>query len=245
MTYIDSISMLKLHHGWGGNFLQRSKVKHSCNELIKNHENLINLIKKLIQEIEIQLDKWEHLQEENCKIDDNEDIKILRTLVSFLKVNGRLTLISLDISTAYKFIISSTSDYEYRFFARRIYTLLYETRNGLIKHVGKITPLLTDIIDQQSLTIYKREHSEFSKFLNQYNEELKYIRNTNEAHKGEEFEAQVYSIEQLSVVDSFNLIQEGSILLANMNSAFSLIMASLSTALHEISQRNISLLRDN
>ena len=139
-------------------------------------------------------------------------------------MNGRLALFELDMNTAYKHIFKVKTEYEYRFFARRIYTLLL--------------PKLKSVIDANCFDAYKKAHKKLCAFLATNHNELKRIRNQNEAHKTEEFDIQVKSIEDLKVSESINLIQEGNVLLFNLNAAFLIVHASLMKLLGEIMKNN-------
>lgn len=56
--------------------------------------------------------------------DFKEEIELFQLIADFYRINGRLILLELDVNTAFKFIFKAKTEYEYRFFARRSYTLM-------------------------------------------------------------------------------------------------------------------------
>ena len=148
-------------------------------------------------------------------------------------------LIELDVNTAYKHIFMVKSDYEYRFFARRIYTLMYESNKGLVIPIGQLMKRLEEKVDAKIFDLYKNEHSKLCDFLKKHEEELKDIRNSNEAHKFKDFEVQLESIKNLSVARSINLIQEFNVYLSNLTMIFMVVLGALSKNLNEIVKQKI------
>ena len=232
MKYADSFKDLKIHV-WN-NFLSRRKIAKACEELISSHVEMVDAISENIKNVENQICEWQKIQEEDPKYDFNEEIEVFQLIADFYRVNGRLVLIELDVKTAYKHIFLAKSDYEYRFFARRIYTLMYESDKGLVGPIGQMVKRLEEKVDDRILKIYQDEHSKLCDFLNKHHEELKDIRNSNEAHKFSDFEVQLESIKNLSVAGSMSLIQEFNVYLANLTMVFMVVQGALSKKLSEI-----------
>lgn len=233
MKYTDNIDLLKTHV-WSRNYFRKREIVRACEELIRNHEESVSFIKGVIEDTENQIKLWGEQQAKDPKKDFSEEINLFRIITDFYRLNGRLAMIEMDVNTAYKHIFSVKSNYEYRFFARRIYTLFHEAREGLVSPVGSMLPKLEGVVDSKNLQPYKQQHSALSKFFEKHGKEFKDVRNTNEAHKKEEFEKQLESIESMSVADSISLIQEGSVHLANLNMAFMIVMNALSEKLGEL-----------
>lgn len=227
MNYVDTIGILK-NNVWSDCRNSRTIAKN-CDELIKKQLEGIDHLRSAIEMANKQINTWEDEQNANPKANYQEQIELFRIIEKFYKVNGRLALIDTDINTAYKYLFKAKTEYEYRFFARRIYTLLYEADDGLVKPVGNLMPKLKSVIDKDRFEQYKREHKKFNAFLVNHHDELKKIRNTNEAHKGEDFEEQVLSIENLSVARSIEVIQEGYVLLTNLYTVFIIVLEGLMT----------------
>ena len=105
---------------------------------------------------------------------------------------------------------------------------MYEANKGLVIPAGQLYKRLMGKVDEGSLEPYKNEHSKLNKFLIDHQEELKEIRNSNEAYKFRDFEEQLESIEKLSVVRSIELIQEFNVYLANLTMVFMIVPGTLS-----------------
>jgi hypothetical protein len=237
MNFVDSIEDLKLHV-WSNCFKITKTIK-ACNELIASHMEMVSAIRLNIESSEKQIKVWQDLMVQDLSTDYKEEIEVFQLIVDFYRVNGRLILLELDVNTAFKYIFKAKTEYEFRFFARRIYTLMYEANKGLVIPAGQLYKKLIGKVDVGSLELYKKEHSKLNKFLIDHQEELKEIRNSNEAHKFRDFEEQLESIEKLSVVRSIELIQEFNVYLANLTMAFMIVPGTLSKSLGEILKKKM------
>lgn len=242
MKFTDSFNDLGIHV-WK-NFLNRRKIVKTSDELIRSHLNMVDSISINIENTENQIREWQQLQKKDPKCDYNDEIEIFQLIADFYRVNGRLVLIELDVNTAYKHIFMVKSDYEYRFFARRIYTLIYESNKGLIIPIGQFMKRLEDKVDAKIFDLYKKEHSKLCDFFRKHEDELKDIRNSNEAHKFKDFEVQLESIKSLSVARSIYLIQEFKVCLDNLTKFFMIVQGALSKNLNEIVKQKIENQRD-
>ena len=92
------------------------------------------------------------------------------------------------------------------FFARRILTIIYETKKGYIDDLGNLLGEIKKLPYIQYLDSYKEIHKHFNRFFNEYKDITKKVRNTNEAHKFEDFETQVESIEQMNIEKAWDII---------------------------------------
>lgn len=229
MKYVDKIDDI-MSREWA-NHRNTNILVEECDKLIKNHEEGIDVVRSLIEDSTKQIKVWETEQARDASKNYQQEIEAFALIVEFFQVNGRLGLIEMDINTAYKNLFTAKSEYEYRFYARRIYTLLYETRKGLVIPAGNMIPRLVGIVDDKHLKPYKDAHKNLVQFLNAHDMEFKDIRNTNEAHKFKDYELQVASIEGLSVAGSIEVIQEANVLLAQMNFAFLVVQTALSAYL--------------
>lgn len=111
---------------------------------------------------------------------------------------------------------------------------MYETAKGLAVPTSQLYKKLQANVDSKDLDLYKKEHSDLTSFLKQHENELKYIRNFNEAHKFKEFEEQVDSIESLSVAKSIEIIEEYFMLVTQLNFAFMVILGALSKSTNDL-----------
>lgn len=223
--YVDSLEELQA-------FLQerkmtREEIANASDELIKSHHDIISLIRSFVPDAENQIREWEKEMAQNPSNDYSDKIGLVKVLVDFYKLNGRYALLELDVNTVYKHMFMAETEYEYRFFARRAYTLMYEAKKGLTVPTGQMYKRLDPIVGKRNMEPYKNVHSDLSDFLNKNENELKEIRNANEAHKGEDFDVQIASIEKMSVARSVFLVQEFSIYLAKLYCAFMVVQGSL------------------
>lgn len=241
MKFVDSINELKLH-SWCDYFKKKGAIK-AIDEVIKQHVDTVDMLRCFIADVEQQISVWEEEQAKNPKANFHDEIELFNVIADFFRLNGRLILIELDINTARKYLVNSKTEYEYRFFARRIYTLLYEAKKGLADKVSNLFPKLQSIVDAKNFGVYEREKKNLHAFLNKHQTELMDVRNKNEAHKTEAFESQVESIENMSVVKSFMIIQEGGVHLYNLNCAFMVVQQALMTYLGKMAVEKIKGIR--
>ncbi len=224
MKFVDTIGEVKNHCFC--DFLKKRKVMKAYDQLIAQHVDTVDLLRDYIADTEEQISKWEE-EQKNTRADFQDEIELFKVVADFFRLNGRLIMIELDIQTAQKYLFNAKTEYEYRFFARRIYTLLYEAKQGLADKVSNMYKRIKNIVDDKYFEPYEREKKSFHDFLKDHQTELMEIRNKNEAHKKEEFESQVASIENMSVIKSMGIIQEGAEHLYNLNCAFMIVQQSL------------------
>ena len=229
--YVDSLDELQA-------FLQerkmtRDEIVNTTDEIIKSHHDIISLIRSFVPEAENLIREWENEMVQDPSADYSAKIELTKVFIDFYKLNGRYALLELDVNTVYKHMFMARTEYEYRFFARRAYTLMYEAKNGLTVPTGQMYKRLDSIVGSRGMEPYKRVHSELSDFLNKNGNELKDIRNANEAHKGEDYDVQIASIEKMSVQRSIFLIQEFCIYLSKLYFAFMVVQGRLTEYLRK------------
>lgn len=223
--YVDSLKELQA-------FLQerkmtREEVAKASDDLIESLHKMISLILSFVPEAENQIKEWDKETVHDPSTDNSSKIELVKVIIDFYKLNGRYALLELDVNTVYKHMFMAKTEYEYRFFARRAYTLMYEAKKGLAVPTGQLYKRLDTLVGTRKMEPYKKVHSDLSDFLNKNENELKEIRNANEAHKGKDFDVQIASIEKMSVARSISLIQEFCIYLANLYFAFMVVHGSL------------------
>lgn len=202
MHYIDCYKKIYLYSNRG--FFQRLKLIKNINKLIKHEESNVDFWRYWIKDFEKQKKIWE---------DDNDGSysEVLNTyslIISVYKLAGRLSMINLDVLIAMKYLVYAKSDFECRFFARRIFTLIYETRKGYLSDLGLLIRNINDLDYIQNLHAYKDIHKNLSRYISEHENILKDTRNTNEAHKDKDFEKQVASIEYFNIEKAFEIIIE-------------------------------------
>ncbi len=229
MNFIDTIKTLQIHNI--SNCVKRRRIIKACDETIKINLDSVDIIRKTIDDTEKAIHNWQNDNENNKH---QALIKAFQVCSNLYELSGKFFLIELDVRTAFKFLFKANTDYEYRFFVRRIYTLMYETKKGLAIPTGTIYKELALLIDNDSLADYKNAHQKLVRFLDAHQAELKNVRNRNEAHKTEQFKIQLASIEQLSVSKSIDLIEEYSSYLYHLNSCFMNVLISLSKCINSL-----------
>lgn len=232
MQYVDSIEQLQLNL-WN-NRLKKKEVITLCDQIISKLQNTVDIIQDAIVDSKAKIQEWKNRQLLEPGADYQKRIEVFSTIAEYYDLNGRLTLLELDVETAYKYIFVAKTEYEYRFFARRLYTLMHVAEEGLVKPTGTLLPKLEKIVDIRYLESYKNCHSALSKFISNNDKELKTVRNSNEAHKKDKFEIQLGTIENISVAKSIQLIQEFTVLIYNLNASFLIMHGALSASLNKI-----------
>ena len=226
-NYIDTLDELNSFVQERG--MTKEELARSCDGLIEGHHNMICLIRSFVADSKKQIKEWKDVMTGDRSKDYSGEIEMVRTIIDFYELNGRYALLELDVNTAYKHLILAQTEYDYRFFARRVYTLMYEARKGLAIPTGQMYKRLESIVEPRNMEPYKREHSTLTDFLNRSENELKNIRNTNEAHKFMDFNDQVVSIEKMSVARSIELIQAFCSCLATIYCAFMVVQGALTS----------------
>ena len=202
MHYIDCYKKIYLYSNRG--FFQRLKLIKNINKLIKHEESNVDFLRYWINEFEKQMNKWEVDNDGSY----SEVINTYSHIVNVHKLSGRLSMINLDVLIAMKYLVYAKSDIECRFFARRIFTLIYETRKGYLGDLGLLIRNINELDYIHNLQAYKDIHKKLSRYISEHENILKDTRNTNEAHKDKDFEKQVASIENFNIEKAFEIIIE-------------------------------------
>ena len=200
MKYEGSIKNIKLYKK--SFFIKRFNMKRRLNKSIKLAEDNVDYLRKYIKSFDEQKKKWE--QDKDGSYSD--EIATYSQIIKVFELVGRQTTICLDVFTALKYLIYFNSEYECRFFARRILTIIYETKKGYIADLGNLLGEIKELPYIQYYDSYKEIHSHLNRFYNEYEDITKKVRNTNEAHKFKDFETQVESIEQMNIEKSWDII---------------------------------------
>lgn len=182
---------------------------------LKMQEELVSTIDELIGTSEINKKNIVHLSD--CKSHDNLPQSIKKTIddaVQKLKIENEVVkrlanfyLVLLDINTyAYNCFLSE-DDWEWRAFARHIFTVLYEHRNS-------INPLLNNVIKTMkeslgtgvSLTAFIKAKKDFVKVIDSIADYAQTIRVNVDAHFDGDFEKRIRIIEGMSYFEIVKLL---------------------------------------
>lgn len=200
MHYIDCYKDIYLYRR--SKFFERCGLIKNINKLIKHEESHVDSLLYWMKDFDKQKKIWGK---------DNYDrfrniIDTYNLIIRIYNLSGRLSMINLDVYVAMKYMVCAKSDFECRFFARRIFTIIYETRNGYLGDLGNLISELKDLEFIQNIEKYKNLHKRMSRYISVNEKILKETRNTNEAHKDKDFEKQVDSIENFRIEKAFEII---------------------------------------
>lgn len=226
MQYIDELSKVNPLKLFGWNDVDNRL--DACQKLIEGQEQSVDLALDALRECNAQISKWQESMKANPKKSHAADIDNLTLIRDFFELNGRYMLLDLDFLIVFKFLVSASTDWEYRFFARRAYTLMHETRVGFVGKLGGFKNVIQDKVSDNTYDAYLCCLKNLNRFFQQHDEEFVDVRNSNEAHKEEDFETQYNSICNVSVERSFILIQGFQTYLANLFMVMHVVFSGLS-----------------
>lgn len=231
MNYIESIKDHPLTNFW--NSLPLMTLSRDCRKAICLHLTQVETLRDVVNDIEQQINEWEEWQLKDKSKDFSKNIAMFSKVKDFYEDNGKLLMIELDVTESFLHLISSKDDWEYRFFVRRIFTLMHETRDALLSKLGshrsQMQTLAPTTFDQ-----YEKSKSSIDRFLNDHGVLLKNVRNTTEAHKGEPFRDQLQCIEQLEVTSTFEMIHSFQTCMANLSTSLMILMPEISKGLGKL-----------
>lgn len=227
MKYRDNLNKVKPFKMFNW-FDIRNRVK-ACEELIKQHEKSVDLALNAKLGCEDQIDKWKRMMVDNPEVDYNTEIENFDLIRQYYELNGKYLLLNLDFLVAFKYLLKAKTDWEYRFFARRSFTLMHETRTGFLGKLGGYKSLLEGKIPESTFNAYMLCLKDFHKFFETHDKYFKTVRNKTEAHKGDVFDIQYASISDISVQESAILIQGFHIYLANLFMVLHVVLYGVNT----------------
>lgn len=226
MKYIDELNIVKPLQLLGWN--DKDDRIEACEKLIESQEQSVDLALEALKECNSQICRWQESMKENPLVSYGEDIENLTLIRDFFELNGRYMLLELDFLVVFKYLVSASTDWEYRFFARRAYTLMHETRVGFVGKLGGFKNIIKGKVSDSTFDAYMFCLKDFNRFFQQHDEEFVDVRNSNEAHKEEDFETQYKSISKVSIERSFILIQGFQTYLANLFMVMHVVFSGLS-----------------
>lgn len=115
----------------------------------------------------------------------------------------------MDVLTAYRYLIEAKTDWDYRFFARRIYTLMHEAQQ-MFNYRNQWINNLKEDLHNKNITEYYKAKKQFGKYIQKYDStDFLPVRLSAEAHRGKDLNNQFQAVLSLSVARSARIIQEG------------------------------------
>lgn len=237
MKYIDSVLSINRNINSIKRFFLRKKLKKYHHEYIQSCLEEIDYLMKWIEDNKKQINEWKNYGENKYE----EYILQSEALNKFIEANGHLLFLECDFRMVVTYIALSENDWEYRFFARRAYSLLFTMDETYKKIGGEFLNQYGYLIDSQNLQLYRKAKGQLDKFLKCHLKEFKLIRNTNEAHKSRDLEIQKSSIERMSVNESWKIIQESLFLIQNLTFAINSIYKSFLDNNTQLMKKSLSL----
>lgn len=224
MKYIDSF--------------ETSKFKTKGNKsLFKNIDTIIKndlLQIDLLYEAIINCDKIiQNIKQNNCENKDDL-IDKYSSIKHFYDVICRYLLLEADVLVPYKYLFQKQDDWEYRFFVRRIYTLIHETKNGVLSLSGHIMNIIESLVGDKFIH-YREALKELNKSINENDACLKEVRNICEAHNDKSINKQITAIKKISIKDSLKLIQDYYNKMSNVNKNLFIILNELPQITYNLS----------
>lgn len=203
MKYIDSFN------SGAKNFItentSESEIVENTDIIISNNLEQIDLLQSMILMGTDNINQWRNAPDPTIY---SKHINTTDIFNRFLIECAHLILLQNDFYVAYKYLNTTCDDWEYRVFARRIYTIMHETGNGFQKVHGESMKYLKGFIDEKDLSRFLNALSNLNKFLNRYDSVFKEVRNACEAHKDPDINRQIGAIESISIEESSKLIKD-------------------------------------
>lgn len=221
MNYVDKL----VDHPWKDerNNIPLNEYIAKCEQLTEGCLEQLDIIFEIIGSLEKQIDE---LGAENLEADAKKQLEVLQLYKGFADTEVRLILFELDFLTAYKHLLLSKTDWEYRFFVRRIYTLMHETREGFVKPTGEEMQFVKKAIGEKSFSGYDGYRKYMNQFFQKNDSILKVVRDRTDAHK-DEVDIQIKIIEGISVKDSRKLAEEYFDILSGLSTTLLPVFATL------------------
>ncbi len=163
-----------------------------------------------------------------------------RTYIRFNELLGDFFLIQMDVNTYANQILTADNEWEWRVYARHIYTILYEHQNSVNRILNEIINQALDVFGKDSAHYQnlKSEKKSFVKFINDNSEYAKSIRVTTDAHYSGQFADRKKKIESMSYSKVVTLINnyliKSALLLHSINPLIQENEKSLNGALKSI-----------
>lgn len=144
-------------------------------------------------------------------------------------------LFCMDLVTAYKYLIQANTDWDYRYFARKIYLLMHESQQMFDNH-GKWmqdAKKYLSVSDYHDLDKIRKQLKAYHK---RYDEsDLELVLNKVDAHRDKLIHTQIDAVQGLSVKRSATIIQEAFTLVVEYADHLIPMISKMVSAVHTIS----------
>lgn len=208
---------------------KRTVVEENYDKIIAILISAMAKIRWQMQDFEKQIEVDKKLTD-GCIIDLNTLLAFEQAYREFYRIYIRVMFFRIDVCTALKYLMLAKTDWDYRFFARRIYTLMYETgcsQDCLLKIVNKPLNDVKRFGNQAAFENVVKCRKELTKFMQRNQSVIYEVRKNNEAHKSEDTDKQFAAVERLSVKESRELIDEYQRYMASFFGSLTALQKSL------------------
>lgn len=206
LNFVDSIKDQKKDWDEG----KRKRASEILDESIKIQRAFLATVRWQIRDFERQIEN-ERQGQFYCVVNKEELLAFCEVFMEFYRNYVRLMFLRIDVTTAYKHLCLSESDWEYRFFARRLYTLMYETygsEHAYLKDVNSLLKVVRKYVDEGVFDDATKDRKVLIGFLEKNKDAILFVRKKNEAHKSFDIDELFDAVENLSVKDSMVIIDE-------------------------------------
>lgn len=118
-------------------------------------------------------------------------------------------LFCMDLVTAYKYLVQADTDWDYRYFARKIYLLMHESKQMFDNH-NEWMHNAEECLKAKDFDVQKGIRKKFKAFYKLYDlSDLEFVRHKVETHCDELIPDQIKAVQLMSVKRSAEIVQAG------------------------------------
>lgn len=206
LNYIDSIK-----DSVQASAEDRQTREDAYEEIITILTRALALLRWQMQDIERQIENDRNRPFENI-VNKEDLLKFSEAFKEFYRIYIRVAFFMVDVFTARKYMLLAKTDWDFRFFARRIYTLMYETnfaqKDSLLANVNQPFKNTQRYGDETAFLEVVKCRKALVDFLEEHKASVQQVRLWNEAHKSADTDKQFAAIEELSVKEAMLLIEK-------------------------------------
>lgn len=193
MNYIDSYKTGLRQDIFG---VKRRKLERECYYILGHLEQDIRLIYSEIVWYKNQLLSNQLSQDIANKY---------KLHAQMLNACGDADLTAMAFYAGYIHLFNAKTDWEFRCAARRLFTILIESSNGIAKLLGKNSKDISLYLTEEEQQLFRDTAKSYNRFLSDYKNKLLDIRNQTEAHFEDDFISQVNLIWNISAKETYQI----------------------------------------
>lgn len=200
----DDIAQWDKFHEEGSYDFFMDNTESFRNEMEKNIDFFVKAINKNNENISILNGLYDNKNIPNdIKVKIEEAVSSFEDSIKIYSFYGNVCLMLMDINEYNCQMNISNSEYEWRAFARHIYTIIYEQHKSISPQLNRYVQLTRDLVGNSNSDYVEmsKVKDEFAAFLEQYKEYAKSVRVNADAHYNMDFRKRVEIIENLSYRD--------------------------------------------